>query len=629
MNTVCATRAIQNARRIREVAPEIFATKQTDEGFADVVPFNILQSFHTMTDEALSDHPGLLAARQAIAKQNASQAIRPDGLIFPDPSFKGTLYLLKLNFNLGTKTLSVSDPDMATVHQYLKVAGPAIAQYAAQYGDNHLTIADTIYSMTVNVPKGTYSDDTLRGWLSDFLRAHPELGLAQKCIVVLNPPGVVNQDGAFTNGILGYHDNLIVLPPGERASYCFVNVLGANLTVADRNRRYATGLSHEVAEMIANPFNSISNSEICDGCAGNCANEWLSAFSLAFGGPYTYLHSYKNGIPPSVAYDFYTAAITQPKYIDDCPVTARGCSYAPSAHADIGELLFYERPTGYGTLWSEHQDGTIALQTVNDWRTTWSLIVTGKFTPKTTGKQDVLFYSGPDARGEFYQSGLVGDLAQIAVHDGWRNDWSQIVPGKFTASGFSDLLFYEPSDGYAELYRSDGKGNIALVKAYNGFRGTWSIILAGNFSNNPFDDILFYDPVNGVGEIYATDGQGGLRLLHSYGFFRKTWSIILRGNFSGSPLDDLFFYDATNGVGEFHSFDGNGNLSVFKSISNLRTSWATILAGNFSGGLFDDLLFYDRTNGVGEFYHSDGKGNIALTRSHTDWRKTWSIVANL
>ena len=173
--------------------------------------------------------------------------------------------------------------------------------------------------------------------------------------------------------------------------------------------------------------------------------------------------------------------------MNDCPVSLTACSYAPSAKADIGELLFYERPTGYGTFWSESQDGNISLQTVNAFRQTWSLIVPGRYTAKASGgRLDLLFYSNSDSRGEFYQSGNLGDIHQLTIATGWRSTWANIVPGNFSGSGLSDLLFYEKSTGFGEFDRSEpARETSHSMSSFTNFRTTWSIILAGNFSNSP------------------------------------------------------------------------------------------------------------------------------------------------
>jgi len=640
VNNISATRAMKNAREIRSVAPKVFPEKEPLAGYASVVPLDILQRFHHMTDAELKAYPNLLDAAQQIRKKHnpvGGQPIQPRGLIFSDPPFQGTVYLTKLTFKVGANTLAVPDADVATIRQYLTVASPAISQYCSQYGQNGLKVSTKILTMTVDVPSGKYNDDTMQGWIRQLVQSQVPTAPNNSCVILLNPVGVVNTDGALSDRILGYHNEVIVQVQGPPngvflgSPFCFVNVVGNNLTVADRNQDYATALSHEVAEMVVDPFASWTNPEVCDGCAGNCNNEWHSFFALNPGGGLSYLRSDKS--IPAVPFDFYIAAVAQPSHSGDCPAPESACAYAPSVASGVGELMFYERADGYGEFYSVDTKADISLQTTHtDWRNTWSLIVPGKYTPKPAGSRlDLLFYAASQNRGEFYQTGNVGDMHQFSVHSNWRSTWSQIVPGSYAAPGSMDLLFYEPSDGYGEFYKTDGKGNITLLATHNNWRTSWSIILSGNFSDSPYDDLLFYDPVNGVGEFYRTDGKGNISLIQNHSNWRKSWSIILKGKFSNSPYDDLLFYDPVSesvGVGEFYRTDGKGNMTLMLNHSNWRKTWSIIRKGKFSTNTFDDLLFYDPTPaaGVGEFYRTDGKGNIALIQNHSNWRKTWSII---
>jgi hypothetical protein len=638
MNKLSGTRALKNAKHIRAVAPQVFPAAEPPDGFASVVPFDVLNRFHRMSEDELRTFPGLVEAQRELRKRKpASPRVMPLGIIFADSPFQGTLHFAKLTFRVGAKTFSVSDADMATIQRYATLAVPAVAKYAAQYGENRLTVASKILTMTVDVPSGKYNDDTLQGWVRT-LMGQAGTAPVNTCIIVCNPPGVVNTDGDRSKGILGYHDNVVTARPSPAGGvittpspYCFVNVEGSGLTVDDRADQYALALTHEIAEMTVDPYVSWTNPEVCDGCAGNCNNEWRSFFAGTTPGAYDYLRSFKGFPPPPFRFDFYTAAVAQPSRSDDCPAPEAACAYAPSAKAGVGELLFYERPDGYAELYSVDANANIALQTTHpDWRSSWSLIVPGKYSPKPAGsRRDLLFYDRGAGWGEFYQTGSVGDMHQFSIHNNWRTTWSIIVPGSFAAPGSMDVLFYEPSDGYGEFYRTDGRGNISLIASHANWRTTWSIILAGKFSNSQLSDLLFYDPVAGVGEFYSTDGRGNIKLIANHSNWRKTWSIILTGKFSDSGYDDLLFYDPTAGVGEFYRTDGRGNITLIANHSNWRTTWSAIVAGKFSNSAFTDLLFYDPTAGVGEFYRTDGRGNISSIQNHTNWRKTWSIIGSL
>jgi hypothetical protein len=136
MSIICGTRIIKNANQIRAVDPAIFAKKQPNEGFSSVVPIEILRQFHNMQPDQLQAFPALLAVKQKILAQTTQHGVSPKEIIFSDPSFKGTLYLVNVTFRTKTATLSVSDADIAVMHQYLTMAAPPIAQYAAQYGEH-------------------------------------------------------------------------------------------------------------------------------------------------------------------------------------------------------------------------------------------------------------------------------------------------------------------------------------------------------------------------------------------------------------------------------------------------------------------------------------------------------------
>jgi len=105
-------------------------------------------------------------------------------------------------------------------------------------------------------------------WIDQIIR---ENNLGQdSCVIILNPPGVENNDGS--GNILGYHADVNGVP------YCFCNVRGSNLTVDDKRDRYAETITHEIAEMAIDPKSNSHNPEVCDACAGNCFNNWRAYF---------------------------------------------------------------------------------------------------------------------------------------------------------------------------------------------------------------------------------------------------------------------------------------------------------------------------------------------------------------
>ena len=362
-------------------------------------------------------------------------------------------------------------------------------------------------------------------------------------------------------------------------------------------------------------------------CAGNCGTEWRSFFQVVTPSFSRYLGS-KTTIPNSpFQFDFYVSGVAHPDDVSKaCPAGTWGCDYGPDDQAGLSELLFYDRPSGYGALYSVDGSGNPSLQTTHDdWQNSWSLIVPGAFTAKDGGSPlDLLFYDSAAGIGDVYRTGNLGQTNRIATNSGWRPSWSIIIPGHFSDSPNVDLLFYDPTAGLGEFYHTDGHGNLGPRFArYDDWRATWSLIIPGKFSDSQYTDLLFYDPTSGTGEFYAT-GNGLRPRFAGYTDWRHTWSIILAGKFSDSSYDDLMFYDPTSGTGEFYP-TGGGLKSRFAGYTNWRTSWAAIIAGKFSNNLYTDLLFYDPNAGVGEIYKTGGGlgGRIA---GFNDWRSTWSII---
>jgi hypothetical protein len=647
---LCATRALKNVKKIKELVPDAFPATEPLVGYASIVPFDVLSRFHLMSETQLSKYPKLVEASRLLHKQvhpppvvappvivppTPTASIRPHGIIFADDPFKGTIFFAQIKFQINANNFIVTpDAVIATMQQYLKVALPAISQYCAQYGDNSLAVSTKVLTLTVQTPQGKYNDDTLQGWVRTLL-LQVDTPIKNTCIVVINPGGMVNTDGDQSAGILGYHDNVVFTQgtgPTQQfipSPYCFVNANAPTVTVDDRLDQYVDTLSHEVAEMTCDPYASHTNPEVCDACAGNCRKNWRSFFAIAPGGGFNYLRS-ASGIPPlPFKYDFYTAAVAQTAYPDKCPSPDWGCDYAPSAKQGVGELLFYEKADGYAELYSVDAKANLAIQTIHtDWRNTWSLIVPGRYTAKPAGSRaDLLFYT--PGHGEFYQTGLIGDMHQFSVHDNWRASWSIIVPGSFTTPGAMDLLFYEPSDGVGEFDHTDGNGNLTIVKDVPGWRTGWKIIIPGHFSNSSLTDLLFYSPSEGTGEFYSTDGKGNVNLIQSHTNWRGTWTIIVPGHFSNSPYTDLLFYSPSEGTGEIYSLDSKANITLLKSFTNFRKTWTQIVPCKASNSPYTDLLFYSPTEATGEFYSTDGHGNINLIQSHTNWRTTWTMIRSL
>jgi hypothetical protein len=624
MKRFCATRAIKNAKFIRSVAPNIIPAKEPLKGFASLVPMEILRRFHSMTEADLKGRPYLLDALKKLHAQTPKP--RRPGIsprLFGDSPFQGTLHFAKITFfqEANGASLSVNDGDLATAIQYMTLAAPAVSAYCSQYGENRIDVSPTVLQFGIAVTSGLYNDDAVQNIVNDIVSQN-NLPHDSSCIIIINPPGMVNTDGDPAAGVLGYHDK-------ADATYCFINALSFPFTVQDRADSYAASLTHEVAEMVCDPDDSIFNKEVCDGCDTNCSSfTWRNFFlepapSLAN----AYLQS-TNSIPPGLDFSFFITGVARPDHAGDCPASQAACAYPPPRPVGTSELLFYDPGAKTGEFYAVNGQADITIQIQrSDFRPSWTRILPGRFSQQAFGST-VLFYDAANHTGEFYGSDGTGSLTQVgSTHTDWRSSWTQIVRGHFSNSSFDDLLFYDASAGQGEFY-STGNGDVSRIGVTNtDWRKSWSLIIPGKFSNGPFSDLLFYDPSAATGEFWRTDGRGNVSLIGANNDWRKDWSIIVPGNFSGGPFTDLLFYEPATGTGEFWRTDGRGNVSLIGANNDWRKDWSMIIPGKFSGGPFTDLLFYEPSTGTGEFWRTDGHGNVSLIRGYTNWRKSWTSIS--
>jgi hypothetical protein len=309
MPRICVTRAIKNARYLQKVAPHIIPPEEPLEGFASLVPLDVLTVLHKKHGATIPGRPDLTEfLRTAQLPAIGNQAL--------DPLFNGTLHFVQITFNATGGAISVSSADMATAAQYTTLAAVPISAYASQYGFNAVNVSESILQFTVNVPSAKYNDQTLQGWINTIVNQNSLPN--SSCLVVLNPQGVTNTDGDINQGVLGYHGKANV-------PYCFVNVFGTNLTVQDKEDFYAWQLSHEVAEMTVDPNVDSNNPEVCDACGPNCPPSWRDFFVS----PNNTYDQTTDVFPPTFAYSFFINAIVQPNSAPQCPAPQAACAYAP------------------------------------------------------------------------------------------------------------------------------------------------------------------------------------------------------------------------------------------------------------------------------------------------------------
>lgn len=309
MTQLCVTRSMKNARHLQATAPSILPKEEPAEGFASRVPGELLARLHTaVPPQDLARVPGLAAAlgRSPVPRPRASAA---------EPLFRGTLVFAAVNFRTNQGFVSINPADLAVAMDFARLAIGPISAYASQYGANGLSVAEKAVPYAANVPSGTYNDQTLQTWVNSILGQN-QLP-ADTCVIILNPPGVVNTDADPSQGVGGYH-GLAKVP------YCFVNVMSSGLTVKDETNVYALALSHEIVEMTVDPRADLGNPEVADPCSGNCGVMWLDYFDNAG----RYIQSLQ-AIPPPFDYAFFINAVVRPASATACPAPGPSCSYAP------------------------------------------------------------------------------------------------------------------------------------------------------------------------------------------------------------------------------------------------------------------------------------------------------------
>lgn len=308
MALLCATRHVKNARHLQSTAPDVLPREEPLEGYASRIPFELLGRLHLA-------RPHDLAARRDIADALRRSPIPKPRTRAATPLFSGPLVFAQVSFRTRGGAVAVPAADLETAMAFARLAVGPISRYAAQYGPNQVAVSPNRVPFIADVQGGRYNDQILQGWINAIV-SQANLP-ANACVVVLNPRGVVNSDADPSQGVGGYH-GLANVP------YCFVNVMGTGLSVADPQGVYALALSHEIAEMIVDPHANLSNPEIADGCGPNCQTVWIDYFS-ADGG---YLGT-SQSFPPPFQYGFFINGIVRPYAADQCPAPAAACNYAP------------------------------------------------------------------------------------------------------------------------------------------------------------------------------------------------------------------------------------------------------------------------------------------------------------
>ncbi len=303
--TFCSTRMLKNAKFLQSPAVGFFPKIEPPNGFASLVPMNVLMRI----DRTLPEDIRIQNLSKALKKSRPPRA----GAKLASPLFSGIVRFVQTTFSSGGTDYAVPDRDYNVVLEYAGIAAAPVSEYCSQYGPNALSVAPGTIPFSVPVTNHRYNDSTLSQWVDQLAKAQ---GLGpDSCLAFMNPQGVVNTDADPTQGVLGYHS----LSPGG-IPYIFANVLGHGLTLADVMDAYAVTLSHEIAEMTVDPRADGSNPEVSDSCGGNCQTDHRNYFD-SMG---TWL-----GGSPVPGYYFQVEGIATPATVVQCPAPAMSCSYPP------------------------------------------------------------------------------------------------------------------------------------------------------------------------------------------------------------------------------------------------------------------------------------------------------------
>ena len=167
---VCATRAIKNASIINEHAAAIVPVGTAIPDVCASLPLPVLASLHQAANPA-----GL------VADQHLKEIL--SGITFPiiedkvtGPLFSGLLHFVQIKFkvaNQGNTTISVSDPDMATIVTYAGAVSSMISAYANQYGAASLAVSPAVIPLTVQLATNQYNDAQLQQLVNQISAALP------------------------------------------------------------------------------------------------------------------------------------------------------------------------------------------------------------------------------------------------------------------------------------------------------------------------------------------------------------------------------------------------------------------------------------------------------------------------
>lgn len=193
----------------------------------------------------------------------------------------------------------------------------------------------------------------------------------------------------------------------------------------------------------------------------------------------------------------------------------------------------------------------------------------------------------------------------------WRSTWTQIVSGRFTPSSpYASLLFYDAADGIAEIYTTDGSGHVSLLKRTTGLRKTYTHVVPFHLAGQP--SVMFFDRAAGLATFYGVDAQGELLDLSEVPNMGTAWTHVVAGAFTADGFnlgnESLLFYRQSDGYSELWQIDENGELFGRETFA-LGTGWTHVVTGEFVGTdgyndstIYSHLFFYNASTRNGALY---------------------------
>jgi hypothetical protein len=274
MQPSCDTRAVKILKHLRGRIPATIDRASVDA--LERLPSSQLASLRTPADS------NRVIADAQLRDWLASNPLPAPRARVSGPLFHGTLVFVQAVFQQpGLPPSSVSLADVQTAVNYATLAVIPIQRYAWQYGPNSVAVSPTPITFPAAVAGPTFTMAEFESWVDQCAQMARDAGIDSPCIVILH-----NRDLANAPQFAGQRNSFHSVTRG-RTPYCYCLVFGENLSVADNNHSangrttekvYAHMLSHEIAEMVVDPFVDGTNPEVCDACAGNCSNDLYDLF---------------------------------------------------------------------------------------------------------------------------------------------------------------------------------------------------------------------------------------------------------------------------------------------------------------------------------------------------------------